>query len=452
MSLDISNFYLNTPMKRYEYMRMKLSDIPEDVQTHYNLREKATKDGFVYVEIRRGMYGLPQGGLIAQELLEERLNKRGFYQSKFTPGLWLHKTRNIQFALVVDDFGIKYVKDEDAQYLIDSITPFYDITIDKEGKRFIGLTLEWDYKKRQVHISMPGYVVKALARFQHRPPGKPQHQPYPHQPIVYGAKTQTSQPLDESPLLNKEKKKFVQEVTGVFLYYARAVDSTMLVALSAIAAEQGAPTENTLKKVNQFLDYAATHPEATVTYNASDMKLAIHSDASYLSEPKARSRGGGHYFLSTGKIDAPNNGAVLNISKVIKAVMSSAAEAELGALFMNAKTAVPMRKTLEELGHPQPLTPIQTDNSTAYGVINNKIQPKATKAMDMRFYWLKDRESQKQFHYHWRPGKDNLADYWTKHHPAIHHQMMRPIILSNAKAINIFKQAIAKQAKAAAAA
>eukprot|EP00956_Cyclotella_meneghiniana_P028216 scaffold65021_cov87-Cyclotella_meneghiniana.AAC.3 len=91
--------------------------------------------------------------------------------------------------------------------------------------------------------------------------------------------------------------------------------------------------------------------------------------------------------------------------------MSAAAEAELVALFMNTKTTVPMRKTLEELGHPQALTPIQTDDSTAYGVINNKIQPKATKAMDMRFYWLKDRESQNQFHYHWRPGKDNLADY-----------------------------------------
>ena len=117
------------------------------------------------------------------------------------------------------------------------------------------------------------------------------------------------QPTDDSPLLNKEKKKFVQEVTGVFLYYARAVDSTMLVALSAIAAEQGSPTENTLKRVNQFLDYAATHPEATITYHASDMKLAIHSDASYLSEPKSRSRGDGHYFLSTGTIDSPNNGA-----------------------------------------------------------------------------------------------------------------------------------------------
>jgi hypothetical protein len=158
----------------------------------------------------------------------------------------------------------------------------------------------------------------------------------------------------------------------------------MLVALSAIAAEQGSPTQQTLRKVEQFLDYAATNPEAVVTYKASDMVLAIHSDASYLSEPKARSRAGGHFFMSADDVDPPNNGAVLNVSKVIKAVMSSAAEAELGALFYSAKIAVPMRKTLEELGHPQPQTPVQTNNSTAYGVINNKIQPKATKAMDMR--------------------------------------------------------------------
>jgi hypothetical protein len=166
----------------------------------------------------------------------------------------------------------------------------------------------------------------------------------------------------------------------------------MLVALSAIASEQGAPRESTLQKVYQFLDYAATHPDAVVTYRASDMILAIHSDASYLSKPKARSRARGHYFMSTNAQVPPNNGAVLNVAQIIKAVMSSAAEAELGALFINAKTAVPMQKALEELGHPQPQTPIQTDNSTAHGLINNKIQPKATKAMDMRFYWLRPRK------------------------------------------------------------
>ena len=125
------------------------------------------------------------------------------------------------------------------------------------------------------------------------------------------------------------------------------------------------------------------------------MVLTIHSDASYLSEPRARSCTRGHFFLSEDEKDPQDNGAVHTVAKIIEAVMSLAAEAELGGLFINAKTAVPICITLEELGHKQPPTQVQMDNSTACGVVNNKIQPKATKAMDMRFYWLKDREAQK---------------------------------------------------------
>jgi hypothetical protein len=123
--------------------------------------------------------------------------------------------------------------------------------------------------------------------------------------------------------------------------------------------------------------------EAIITYRASDMKLAIHSDASYLSELKARSRAGGHMFMAGTEEIPINNGAVLNILQIIKTVMSSAAEAELGALFINANKVVSMRRTLEELGHPQPRTPIQTDNSTAHALLTNKILSKALKAMDM---------------------------------------------------------------------
>jgi hypothetical protein len=138
-------------------------------------------------------------------------------------------------------------------------------------------------------------------------------------------------------------------------------------------------------------------------------------------------------MFMAGNEDIPiNNGAVLNISQIIKAVMSSAAEAELGALFINAKTAVSMRQTLEELGHPQPRTPIQTDNSTAHALLTNKILPKALKAMDMRFHWLRCRDAQDQYRFYWRPGTQNLADYWTKHHPASHHKSFRPQILTSA--------------------
>jgi hypothetical protein len=206
----------------------------------------------------------------------------------------------------------------------------------------------------------------------------------------------------------------------------------MLTPLSTLASKQAAPTENTMQDCLQFLDYAASQEDAIITYQASNMKLEIHSNASYLLEPKAHSRAGGHMFMAGTEEIPINNGAVLNISQIIKAVMSSAAEAELGALFINAKTAVSMRWTLKELGHPQPGTPIQTNNSTAHALLTNKILPKALKAMDMRFRWLRCRTAQGQFHYYWRPGTQNLADYWTKHQPASHHKSFCPQILTSA--------------------
>ncbi len=109
----------------------------------------------------------------------------------------------------------------------------------------------------------------------------------------------------------------------------------MLTALSSLATQQANPTVNTMIKVRQFLDYAATHLNAIVTYHASNMVLAGHSIASYLSESKARSRAGGHFFMSTDMAQPPNNGAVLTIAQIIKAVMTSAAEAEIRALYIN---------------------------------------------------------------------------------------------------------------------
>jgi hypothetical protein len=108
--------------------------------------------------------------------------------------------------------------------------------------------------------------------------------------------------------------------------------------------------------------------------------------------------------------------------------MSSTAEAELGALFINAKTAISIQQTLIKLGHPQPRTLMQTDNATAYALLTNKILPKALKAIDMRFHWLRCRNTQGQLRYYWRPGTQNLADYFTKHHLATHHKSVHPAI------------------------
>jgi hypothetical protein len=192
----------------------------------------------------------------------------------------------------------------------------------------------------------------------------------------------------------------------------------LLPALSSLASQLANLTEKTIELCKQFLDYMEMQEDAILTYCPSDMVLAIHSNASYLSKPKSCHRAAGHMFMAI-KDNIPfNNGIVLNILQIIQAVVSSATEAELGALFINGKIAVSMCQMLAELGHPQPLTPIP-----------NKILPKALKAMDMRFHWLRCRDAQGQFCYHWRPGTQNLADYFTKHHPTCHHKFVHPTIL-----------------------
>ena len=233
MTLDIKNLYLNTPSGRYEYLRLKLTNLPEDVIEHYGLKYKTTSDGYVYVDIRKGMYWLPQAGLLAQELLEQRLMKYGYTQSKVTPGFWTHSWRPISFTLVVDNFGVKYVGKEHADHLLQVFKENDEISEDWEGKKYIGLTFDWDYINRQGHVSMPGYVNMALIRFKHRTPKQKQDQPYQHVIPNYGAKTQYAVVPVGTTLLNKDGKKFVQQVAGNFLYYSRAMDSTMLVALSA---------------------------------------------------------------------------------------------------------------------------------------------------------------------------------------------------------------------------
>ena len=174
------------------------------------------------------------------------------------------------------------------------------------------------------------------------------------------------------------------------------------------------------------------------------MQLHVHSDASYLTENKSRSRGGGHFFLSS-KADDPNrqpkpndpmppdNGAVLNVSPIMKPVFASVAEAELGALFFNGQDADHMKIALEEMNHLQDPIPMVTDNSTASGISNKTVKQRRSKAIDMRFYWLQDRVEQGRFLIYWRPGSDNRADYFTKDHAVHHHRKVRPVYLHKRK-------------------
>jgi hypothetical protein len=177
MTMDISNFYLMTPLHCAKFIQIKLSDIPNEIINEYKLREKATKNGSIYIRVKRGMYSVPQAELLANKLPKKCLNKHGYQQSKLVPGLWEHNTRPRQFTLVVDDFCMKYVSEEHAQHLKNTLEDHYKLTCDGTGKRYIRITLDWDYNKCHIHLSMPNYVQKALKQFQYKA-GKLQHVPY----------------------------------------------------------------------------------------------------------------------------------------------------------------------------------------------------------------------------------------------------------------------------------
>ncbi len=129
--LDIKDFYLNMPMICFEYMQLKITDIPDEIIKEYNLQELAKMDGYVYCKIRKGLYGLTQAGIIAQELPAKRLDKHGYHQSKITAGLWTHETWTITFTLVVDDFAIKIMGEDDTHHTINALKKQYAITVDR---------------------------------------------------------------------------------------------------------------------------------------------------------------------------------------------------------------------------------------------------------------------------------------------------------------------------------
>jgi hypothetical protein len=153
--VDIKNYYHGTPLPRYEYMRMLLSRFPEEIVRKYNITALAV-DSWLCIGIRKGMYGLKQADLLANQPLQKRVSPFGYYPSHHTPGLWLHKTRPIAFSLIVNDFTVKYVGKQHADHLWDALLRSYQIIADWEGKVYSGMSLKWDYKTSRCDIYMAG--------------------------------------------------------------------------------------------------------------------------------------------------------------------------------------------------------------------------------------------------------------------------------------------------------
>jgi hypothetical protein len=167
----------------------------------------------------------------------------------------------------VDDFGVKYVGREHAEHLMVCIKKKYSISSNWNGAAYCGLTLEWDYKNRTVDLYMPGYIKAALQKYQHPSPARPEHAPHTWNPPIYGAKTQLVTETITSPKLSDKEINKLQQLTGIVLYYTRAVDPTLIMPISVLASEHLTATNVTADKVIKLLNYCNTHPESKIRYH-----------------------------------------------------------------------------------------------------------------------------------------------------------------------------------------
>jgi hypothetical protein len=407
---------------------MPLELFPTWIVDQYNLK-KHSKNGWMYLKMHHTMWDLPQAGILANKCLRCKLAPLRYYKCVNTPGLWYHESEPITFTLVVDNFGVKYVSQDNINHLIASIKATYTLTKDWTGDLYCRIKLDWDNKNQTVNILMPGYIKKKLQEYEHTRPSKPQNCTYSLEPKQYGSKAQSPLPKDASKLLDNSSRKRIQKIVGNILYYAWAVDMTVLMTLSTIAMLQAAPTKRTMESCIQLLDYLVMHADAKIRFYESDMIMNIHLDVSYLSESKACSRACGHFFMGSAPIDGQPiklNGAFYTNSVILKFVIASAAKAEFWALCHNCQDGIVFCQTLADMGHPQPKTPVHCDDATTVGIGNNTIKQQRSRSLEIKYFWVGDKVAQDMYTLSWHPGQENLADYQSKHHLGSHHQAVRP--------------------------
>jgi hypothetical protein len=286
MTADVKNFYLNTPIDRPEYMRIALKKEPDEIIQEYNVMDLIHEE-YVYCKIVTGMYGLPRAGRLANQLLKKRLKPHGYSPAPQTHGLWRNNKKPKQFTLVVDDFGIKYEERKDAEELAQVLKDHYEAVSGDWGGYFILRNRPWLGLRQE--NSWPQHARIHRKGTTQVPAPTSQNTGAPaagHNQPQYGVKVQMTEPADASPLLDEIGIKELMAIVGSLLYYGRALDNTLLTALTDLSSAQAKGTEATNATARKLLDYCATHPDAEIRYHGSQMALKMHSDASYLSASK----------------------------------------------------------------------------------------------------------------------------------------------------------------------
>ena len=428
-TLDVTDFYLGNDMPSPEFIIIHTSLFSPAVLTQLNITPFIQTDkhgkSFFYCRVDKTMYGFRQAGFHANQQVTALLLAHGYYQLQ--PCLFTHTIDPIYFALIVDDYGIKYKHISHFHRLVNALSTKYHVKAHPIADTFLGLTIEHDRVARTITTSMPNYVPNMLKRY--RPNGvKLASSPSIYIPPTYGSKAPQLPTVDSSKPASAADATELQQIIGSALYYARANDTTILESVTTLSSLQSTPTASVLASQERLLGYLAKNPRHCRVIRPSKMLLQIHSDASYLSLPNSGSKAGGYHTLGD-HTPTFRNSAIECISTRIPVNVGSAAEAELAGAHANAQLGVPERMTLKNIGYPQPPTPIFADNECAIGLSLQTVIPKKSKSMDQRFNWIRERMSLLEFTIPWIPSLENYADFFTKSLPVWRHTEMIPLFV-----------------------
>ena len=428
---DFVDFYIQSKLTldgvpRPEFMRVPAARFTHDMRDKYRLHDYI-HDGFILFQVDGNIWGIPGAGLIANNDLVAHMLLDNWVEDPDIPCLFHKHGTDIWIALVVDDSGISYNADkpEELAALFAHLQLKYPMKIDMTGSKFLGIQLDWNYEENYLDRSSPSVWPDIFARFC--PDGKPKGARSPGHYVSFSPGAGSTIPLvDDSPQLNPDGKLFIQQFVGTLLHYARNIDFLLLPYLRAIADSQAHPTENTKRACDRLLAYGVSHPNCVVRYHATDMILSINSDASHQSCANSGSVIGGYHQLINRDSDINFiNGPTSTICRKAKTVCASAAETEYAGLYENGREAMDTRTILAKLTFPQTATDVHTDNEAAKKIVTKEIRPKRSKAIDMRYHWMRDHTINGIFNVIWTPNTApciQSADALTKIQPVSTHE------------------------------
>jgi hypothetical protein len=336
--------------------------------------------------------------------------RNGYTQCPNTPCLFRHHTGEIMFCLVVDDFGVRYKSQADTDHIISTLEKYYyKLKVRSLGDVYLRMAIAFDQPNKTVSISMPGYVKKMLQRC------RPQYLLPGHRPTkipgVYIAPSLSKKP--QTVFIDRLEKPSPALVTHLQAtrYYrnklllehysitpALSIPLFSRLPTNSHHSRRTLPDESSTRPIALSVTAPPTVGSNQIVYPTCDMVLHVFVDASYLCRSRARSVAGAIFFLGNHNDPTSINGSIHVFSSMIPCVVASAGEAQYAALFAAGQHAASIRTTLSDMGYPQGPTIIMCDNTSAIGIATDSIKQKRSKAIDMRFHWIRDRVRQSLYY------------------------------------------------------